>query len=307
MQRVLFTTLQNCKQMKDRSKTIGASEIGAILGVNPYMTPVDVWMVKTLRKPEFAGNEATERGLILEPAIASWFAKQSKYKIDASQVRQFASRYCSATPDFTYEFDDANKGKIFGLLETKSTAAWINDSENIPEYWFLQGVFQCAVVGNVTEFTIAYLCGGLNFGAETYAYDDEFGQKLLQYADEWYERHVIHDVQPEPRSAEDVEKLYKQTTQGIEAGKQVQRLLKQMKDLKIDIAEKDSHYQQLKSQVMLIMRDAEAITVDGKPLCTWKFSKPTTAFDAARLKEEMPEIYEKYQREKEPNRVFLLK
>ena len=117
-------TLQNCKAMMDRSKTIGASEIGAILGVNPYMTPADVWMVKTLRKPEFAGNEATERGLILEPAIAIWFAKQSKYKIDASQVRQFASRYCSATPDFTYKFDYPNKGKVFGLLETKSLDCW---------------------------------------------------------------------------------------------------------------------------------------------------------------------------------------
>ena len=300
-------TLQNYKAMMDRSKTIGASEIGAILGVNPYMSPVDVWMVKTLRKPEFAGNEATERGLILEPAIASWFAKQSKYKIDASQVRHFASRYCSATPDFTYEFDDPNKGKVFGLLETKSTGMRINYSENIPEYWFLQGVFQCAVVGNVTEFTIAYLCGGLNFGAETYAYDAEFGKQLLEFADEWYEQYVIADVAPEPKTAEDVKKLYKQTTQGIEASDNVKQVLDKMKDLKLEIAVKESQLQELKSAVMLIMRDAEAITVDGKPLCTWKFSKPTTAFDAARLKQEMPEIYEKYQREKEPNRVFLLK
>jgi len=65
--------------MNDRTKTIGASEIGAILGVNPYMSPVDVWMVKTLRKPEFEGNAATERGLILEPAIAAWFKNHSKF------------------------------------------------------------------------------------------------------------------------------------------------------------------------------------------------------------------------------------
>ena len=300
-------TLQNYKAMMDRSKTIGASEIGAILGINPYMTPADVWMVKTLRKPEFAGNEATERGLILEPAIASWFAKQSKYKIDASQVRQFASRYCSATPDFTYEFDDPNKGKVFGLLETKSTGMRINYSENIPEYWFLQGVFQCAVVGNVTEFTIAYLCGGLNFGAETYAYDAEFGKQLLEFADEWYEQHVIADVAPEPKTAEDVKKLYKQTTQGIEASDTVKQVLDKMKDLKLEIAVKESQLQELKSAVMLIMRDAEAITVDGKPLCTWKFSKPTKKLNTDALKAEMPEVYEKYLKETEPNRVFLLK
>jgi Phage-related protein, predicted endonuclease len=293
--------------MNDRTKTIGASEIGAILGVNPYMSPVDVWMVKTLRKPEFEGNAATERGLILEPAIAAWFKNHSKFWVEASQVRHFASRYCSATPDFTYEFDDPNKGKVFGLLETKSTGMRINDSENIPEYWFLQGVFQCAVVGNVTEFTIAYLCGGLNFGAETYAYDAEFGKQLLEFADEWYERHVIADVAPEPKTAEDVKKLYKNTTQGIEASDTVKQVLDKMKDLKLEIAVKESQLQELKNAVMLTMRDAEAITLDGKPLCTWKFSKPAKKFNTEALKAEMPEVYEKYLKEIEPNRVFLLK
>jgi putative phage-type endonuclease len=287
--------------MSARKKTIGASEIGAIMGLNPYTTPLDIWMVKTGRKPEFEGNDATNRGLLLEPSIAAWFKNKSGYLVESSQIRHFAGEHCSATPDFTYQTDGIN-----GLLECKSTAMRV-DADDLPAYWFLQAMFQAGVVGNINEVTIAYLCGGLNFGAESFAVDQDFCNDLLSFADSWYKRHVLADVAPDVKNVDDIKKLYKQTRGGIEASQDVKQLLAEMKDLKLEIAVKSSQLEELKSQVMLIMRDAEAIESEGKPLCTWKFSKPTTLFDAVALKEAMPEIYEKFQRQKEPNRVFLLK
>lgn len=49
-----------------RKQGIGASEIAAILGLSPYMTPYEVWLDKTGRGRAFVGNFATQRGNELE-------------------------------------------------------------------------------------------------------------------------------------------------------------------------------------------------------------------------------------------------
>lgn len=289
--------------MIERNKTIGASEIGAIMGVNPYRTPVDVWLVKTGRQPEFEGNEATNRGLLLEPAIGAWFARHTGRFVENCQVTHFAGEHCSATPDFTYETE---KGKL-GLLECKSTAQRIADPEDLPQSWFLQVMFQAGVLGNVEEVSIAMLAGDLQFKLAVYEPESEFCKHLMDFADAWYKNHVIADVMPEPANVSDLKKLYKQAQGSIEAGDSMREILQKMKDLKTEIAIKEKELEEMKANVMLIMRDAEAVEADGKTLCTWKFSKPTKKFDANTLKAEMPDVYEKYLKETEPNRVFLLK
>jgi putative phage-type endonuclease len=58
--------------MIDRTKTLGASEIAAVLGRDEYRTAVDVWESKVLGK-EQPDNEHMARGRILEPALLDWW------------------------------------------------------------------------------------------------------------------------------------------------------------------------------------------------------------------------------------------
>ena len=45
---VTMTTLNNREEwLKNRMNGIGGSEISAVIGCNPYMTNVDLWMIKT--------------------------------------------------------------------------------------------------------------------------------------------------------------------------------------------------------------------------------------------------------------------
>lgn len=57
------------KQREARSRGIGSSDIGAIMGYNPWRSAHDVWLEKTGRTPGFEGNDHTLRGEIMEPAI----------------------------------------------------------------------------------------------------------------------------------------------------------------------------------------------------------------------------------------------
>lgn len=54
------------------AKTIGASEIAAVLGLDRFTTPRALWERKTNRAPPFTGNPDTVRGKHLEASLCSW-------------------------------------------------------------------------------------------------------------------------------------------------------------------------------------------------------------------------------------------
>ena len=62
--------------LKGRKKFIGGSEAAAIVGLNPYMTNIDLWRIKTGRDtPEDIGNKDFVRyGINAEPHLRALFA-----------------------------------------------------------------------------------------------------------------------------------------------------------------------------------------------------------------------------------------
>ena len=55
--------------LAERRQRIGATDVSAIMGVNPYSTAYDVWLDKTGKLEPWDGNDATSIGNILEPSI----------------------------------------------------------------------------------------------------------------------------------------------------------------------------------------------------------------------------------------------
>lgn len=60
------------EQRTARRQYIGSSEAAAILGLDPYRSASDIWLEKTGQLAEWDGNEATERGRLLEPVLLDW-------------------------------------------------------------------------------------------------------------------------------------------------------------------------------------------------------------------------------------------
>ena len=67
--------------------------------------------------------------------------------------------------------------------------------------------------------------------------------------------------------------------------------------------------EEAKARIILTLGDAGDLLIspDGTPLVTYKLSNGRKTFDAKALEKEMPEIYQKYLRNGEPSRRFLLK
>lgn len=67
--------------LKVRARNINSSEVAALFGMSPYMTEFELWHLKKGNIPDsFEGNDRTEAGQFLEPAIAALAAHKNGWK-----------------------------------------------------------------------------------------------------------------------------------------------------------------------------------------------------------------------------------
>jgi len=138
-----------------RKSRIGASEVAAILGHNENMSPLDVWLVKTGRKPHFEGNEHTRRGNRQEAQILEWLAEDLGLEIITNcPTLHHPDGLAAATPDgLLYKldrnrFESGETLMMFRdiakpeLAEAKSTLKTIRSEEEIPLTWLIQCQWQ---------------------------------------------------------------------------------------------------------------------------------------------------------------------
>lgn len=195
--------------LAERKNSIGGSELGAILGLNPWCSPYTVWALKTGLISEPEDNEAMRQGRDLEEYVAQRFAEKSGYKVrrENAIVRNDAFPYIHANID----------RKIIGInagLECKTVSAWGTRryrGGEFPEHYYAQCVSYMAV----KEFDRYYLAAvilGVDFKiyqitrvkddtcpewceSSVYVDEDEINA-LRQIAIEFWEDNVLSGVPP---------------------------------------------------------------------------------------------------------------
>ncbi len=92
----------NEKQLKLRRKFIGGSDAGALLGLSPYMTPLQVYKSK-VDDEEFIGvdKERLLWGSLSEPMIAEEFARRYGMRVEERDepIRDINYSYIGGNPD----------------------------------------------------------------------------------------------------------------------------------------------------------------------------------------------------------------
>ena len=69
-----------------RSRYIGGSDAGAVIGMNPYKSAYTLWAEKTGKIPGFEGNIITKVGAYLEDLVA----QQKFFSINSACLQPFA-------------------------------------------------------------------------------------------------------------------------------------------------------------------------------------------------------------------------
>lgn len=308
--------MQKIKTSENRGKSIGSSEIAAVLGVCPYRTPYQLWDEK-INGSTFAGNKYTKAGTILEPAVIEFFKQEAEVDILPGFVEDV--RFChpqrpylTATPDRLYE--RIKDGKLIkGICEAKTTQISITSDVDLPPSWFCQAQYQAAIYNAnnedcpVDEISIAWLVRGLDFYYAHFDVDPDFGRHLLEKADEFWNAYVLTKKAPEYETVADIEKAYPTPAGSVEATAETVQAYERLVELNERIKALKEEEDVIKDNLKMIMKGAEQITYFGSVLATWKQTKPVQRLDTKKLKEEAPDVYQRFLGEPKSNRRFLLK
>jgi putative phage-type endonuclease len=146
--------------LEERKKTIGGSEIGAILGMNPWQSAYSLWAERTGRIPAFDGNLQTKMGTFLEEFVARLFEESSGKKVQRTNYIYRNDDYpiLHASPDRLLVGEDAG-------LEIKTTSAYNSGKfkgEDFPGQYYAQAV-QYMMVTQRRQWYIAVLVGNTDF------------------------------------------------------------------------------------------------------------------------------------------------
>lgn len=197
-----FTDVLTEGQLKRRRLGLGGSDVSAILGVNPYQTPLDVWADKTGKVPiRSVSNEAMIWGTVLEPVIASEFARRTGCELDdipeeLTPLVHESRPWHMGTPDYLI------RNKRIGL-EVK-TAGWRmahlwgdTGTDHIPDMYRIQCDWYSALM-DYDMWEVAALIGGQDFRTYTIEKNARLRWLMLERAERFWIDHVQADVPPEP-------------------------------------------------------------------------------------------------------------
>lgn len=265
--------------LAERGKGIGASEVGAIIGVSPFDTPFSIFLKKTGQVTPEPENEAMLMGHLLEEAVAKRWEMATGEKV----IKASAADIIYVHPE--YDFMRATPDRIVRgrkkLLECKTTITDI-DPEDIPAHWVAQVQFQMYVTG-IHDCDLAYLVKGRFFGYVNIHYDEEFAEFIAEKVKEFWNENVLGGKEPDAISVSDFDYKGSEPGKTLEADDKALAEVISLRKLNKVLNEEETEANRLKDGIKLYMGDAESLVFDGNVIATWKTGARGRAF---RLKDK---------------------
>jgi putative phage-type endonuclease len=298
-----------------RKQGIGSSDAATACGLNPYMSMLELWMIKTGRmqqniEDESAGYAPLYWGKQLEPLVAQYYSMHTNHKVRrVNAVLQH--------PDEDKHFMLANLDyAVVGheevqILECKTVGEYGSKlwRDGVPLYVLCQVQHQLAVTGKQAAHICALICGH-----ETRIFKVTRSETVIKYivdAERYFWECVEKDVPPDVDASESaataLQLLYPahiplsttDLSEDVTANQCFEQLLQQRHLLE----QHQSSFDQLKHQIQIKMQDSErAIFKAGS--VTWKKSKDSVSLDSKALLQQHPGFLKQFPQNKQGTRRF---
>lgn len=284
--------------LKERQCGIGGSDVGAILGVNKYKTPFEVYLEKTEPITEVGEqSESAYWGDQFEEVVAKEFEKRTGKK-----VRRDRKHYKHKE----YSFMVANiDRKVVGenaILECKTANQYLANEwqdDEVPASYLLQVQHYLFVTGAEVGY-IAVLIGGQKFVWKEVQRDEELIEVIIEAEKEFWK--MVQDKTPpalDGSSAAEkyLKERYKEAEEdkSIELGFEYKDKIKAYLDMKVQLKNFETQVKELENQIKFEIGNAEYAHAPGYSL-SWK-NISSNRIDTKKLKSDYPEVYEKVVKE----------
>lgn len=279
--------------LAQRRKGIGGSDISALLGLNPWKSSFELYLDKTGRLEENLTPEQEERmkwGTILEDVIAKDYAEQNGVRIQRiNQQMTHPEHDCIVANVDRVVLDDGTRARFNGervlgankVLEVKTANAFALNSDDwgdegsevVPTNYWLQVMWYMGIT-RLPVADIAVLFGGQRQKIFTVDFDKTVFDELVGQAVDWWQKHIINDVPPEPANELEAKQKWQRSN-----GKEIQvtgdeadliNSLREIKRLKKGLDEEE---QELRDRLIPALADGEIIMLGSEKLGSYKSNK----------------------------------
>lgn len=287
----------------DRTKYIGGSDIGAILGLSKFRTPLEVWMEKTGKALSKYDSLPLRFGSFAESFVASEYARSTGFELVHDQSHFIHPQHpfmCAHLDRLVFAHGlDQPPSKI---LECKTANAFSRSewgekgTDEVPMTYLAQCAWYQAITGiNATD--LAVLFGNSELRIYEITRDHALEELLIQTATHFWQEHVLTDLPPPPCNEGDLQMLFSkgQAQKKIEASQEIAELALRIKALNHEIEEREAQLSKYKQTIMQQMGDAEVLIYQAQILATWKAPKQSYRLDTKRLEQAHPEIASSFQ------------
>src|SRR5690625_466096 len=278
-----------------RKKGVGGSDASAILGFNPWKSAFELYIDKTSDQVQEIDNEAIHWGNVLEDVVADEFTRRTGKK-----VRRRNQTFIHPEHEFMIANIDRDVVGEKALLECKTTNAFNADAwegDNIPPMYICQLQHYMAVLDYEKAY-IAVLIGGQKFVWKEVERDDEFIELMIEREKHFWEEHILKEVPPEidgsQSASELLNKMYPEDNGETIMLKSddAEILIEAIESIKAEVKEKETLKKEYENKLKLMIGDARTGVTPRYEVRN--ITVTSNRLDGKRLKEELPDIVDKY-------------
>lgn len=300
-----------------RQTGIGGSDAAAACGLNPYMSMLELWLIKTGRAQPEANDGVPDGyaplywGKQLEPLVAKYYTQKTGNKV--RRVNAVLQHPDTDKAFMLANLDYAVSNSDVGVLEIKTAGIYgaKNWQDGVPLYVVCQVQHQLAVTGK----QLAHVCVLIG-GHETKLYevkrDDALIEQIIQ-AERRFWQYVESDVPPpaddSASAGRAIEQLYpvsQAQTIDFSHDESLNQCFAALSQAKQTIEQQQKIFDGLKHHIQQHMQSAEVATFAHGSI-SWKRSKDSITLNSKALLKDQPELLEQYPQVRAGSRRFMVK
>lgn len=254
---------------RQRRLGVGGSDVGPIMGLSPWATPLEVYLEKIGERLPDSENHYTEWGKRLEPVIRQAYADRTNREV-------LLCRDPIVHPK--HEFMRANLdgrtlcGRIFEAKTARVGEDWGEEgSDEVPLQYVYQVQHYMAITGYEVA-DIAVLIAGSDFRIYEVRADREIHDMLVEVEAEFWQR-VVDRRPPDPINTSDALLQWGRfsKSKSVIAGDAEIAAINELRRLQFEYGRLKGLIEDQKLVCMAAMGDAERLVhVRGGTLATWK-------------------------------------
>lgn len=300
-----------------RKQGIGSSDAAAACGIHPYLSMLELWLIKTGRASSdldesLEGYAPLYWGNTLEPMVAKYYQEKTGNKVRRVNAILQHPETDKAIMLANLDYSVVGSEEV-QILECKTAGEhgaklW---KHGVPLYVTCQVQHQLAVTGKSAAHICVLLCGH-----EAKIYKVERDERLIASIIEQerlFWQYVQTDTPPSPDHSESAAKALKLLYPTPKPSSKVDltddeganKLFDKLLSYRDDMQELQERHDQVKHQLQTLVADNE-VAVFKQGAISWKRSKDSIGLDSKAVIKAHPELLSQFSKTKQGSRRFVI-